>query len=134
MAQATADVLGLQAEQLRTKLPELYHFNDVAFNRIETRRDVIKVSSRETRIPLAVRPGSRFGSVNLEGGALGRGTASIYDKATITPLDARVAVEINQRTLDQTDGEPKAIRKLLALEIKKAMKEFRVQMKIRLAA
>ena len=29
MAQATADVLGLQAEQLRTKLPELYHFTSV---------------------------------------------------------------------------------------------------------
>lgn len=128
MAQSTADVVGLQLEQVRDKLPELFHYNDVFFNRIDTRKDVIKVSSRATRIPLQIRPGSKFGAVNLAGGALGRGTATNYQAATLTPISSRIAVEINQDALDQTSGEPKAIRKLLSIEIRNAMREFRVQM------
>jgi hypothetical protein len=129
-AQATADVVGLQLEQVRDKLPELFHYNDVFWNRIDTRKDVIKVSSRATRIPLQIRPGSKYGLVNLAGGVLGRGTATHYDHADLTPLASRVAIEINQDALDQTDGEPKAIRKLLALEIKNAMREFRTQLNV----
>ena len=75
-AQATADVVGLQLEQVRDKLPELFHYNDVFVNRIDARKDVVKVSSRATRVPLQVRPGSKFGMVNLAGGVLGRGTAT----------------------------------------------------------
>ena len=127
-AQATADVVGLHLEQVRKKLPKLFHYNDVTFARIQNRDDAIQVSSRETRIPLQIRPGSRFGSVNLAGGALGRGTGTKYDKATLTPLSSRIAVEINEDVLQQTKGEPKAIRKILMTEIKNAMKEFRTQM------
>lgn len=127
-AQATADVVGLQLEQVRDKLPELFHYNDVFVNRIDTRKDVIKVSSRATRVPLQIRPGSKYGMVNLAGGALGRGAGTHYDAATLTPLASRIAVEINQDALDQTAGEPKAIRKLLSIEIKNAMREFRVQL------
>jgi hypothetical protein len=129
-AQATADVVGLQLEQVRDKLPELFHYNDVFWNRIDTRKDVVKVSARATRIPLQVRPGSKFGLVNLAGGVLGRGAGTHYDHAEITPLASRIAIEINQDALDQTDGEPKAIRKLLALEIKNAMREMRLQLNV----
>lgn len=127
-AQATTDVVGLQLEQVRDKLPELFHYNDVFVNRIDTRKDVIKVSSRATRIPLQIRPGSKYGMVNLAGGALGRGTATHYDAATLTPLASRIAIEINQDALDQTGGDPKSIRKLLSIEIRNAMREFRVQL------
>jgi len=126
MAQATSDVIGLQLEQVRDKLPELFGYPDSLFSKIDTRRDVLKVSSRASRIPLQIRPGARTGQVNLAGGALGRGTATHYDAATLTPLAARIAIEINKDALDQTNGESKAIRKLIALEIKNAMREFRV--------
>jgi hypothetical protein len=127
-AQSTADVVGLQLEQVRDKLPELFHYNDVFVNRVDTRKDVIKMSSRATRVPLQIRPGSKYGFVNLAGGALGRGTATHYDAATITPIASRIAIEINQDALDQTSGDPKSIRKLLSIEIKNAMREFRVQL------
>lgn len=128
MAQATSDVVGLQLEQVRDKLPELFHYNDVFVNRVDVRKDVIKVSSRASRIPLQIRPGSKFGMVNLAGGALGRGTATHYDAATLTPLASRIAIEINQDALDQTAGDPKSIRKLLSIEIRNAMREYRVQL------
>lgn len=70
--------------------------NDVFVNRVDTRKDVIKVSSRATRVPLQIRPGSKYGMVNLAGGALGRGSATHYDAATLTPLASRIAIEINQ--------------------------------------
>lgn len=127
-AQGTTDVVGLQLEQVRDKLPELFHYNDVFVNRVDTRKDVIKMSSRATRIPLQIRPGSKYGFVNLAGGALGRGTATHYDAATLTPLASRIAIEINQDALDQTSGDPKSIRKLLSIEIRNAMREFRVQL------
>jgi hypothetical protein len=127
-AQSTTDVVGLQLEQVRDKLPELFHYNDVFVNRIDTRKDVIKVSSRATRIPLQIRPGSKYGLVNLAGGALGRGTSTHYDAATLTPIASRIAIEINQDALDQTSGDPKSIRKLLSIEIRNAMREFRVQL------
>jgi hypothetical protein len=126
MPQATSDVIGLQLENVRDKLPELFGYPDSLFSKIDTRRDVLKVSSRASRVPLQIRPGARTGQVNLAGGALGRGTATHYDAATLTPLSARIAIEINKDALDQTNGETKAIRKLIALEIKNAMREFRV--------
>lgn len=86
------------------------------------------MSSRASRIPLQIRPGSKYGLVNLAGGALGRGTATHYDAATLTPIASRIAIEINQDALDQTSGDPKSIRKLLSIEIRNAMREFRVQL------
>jgi hypothetical protein len=128
-AQSTADVVALQLEAVRDKLPALFHYNDVFVSRIDARKDVVMdVSSRAARIPLQVRPGSRAGSVNLGGGALGRGTATHYDVATLTALPTRLAVEINEDALMQTSGEPKSIRKLLSLEIANAVREMRVQL------
>lgn len=128
MAQLTSDVLALQLEAVRDTLPILYEYNDFFFSLIETRKDLMKVSSRAARIPIQDQPGSRFGSVNLAGGVLGRGTATHYDVPTITALSSRIAVEIDEDVLKQTDGEPQAIRKILSLEIFNAMKEFRRQM------
>lgn len=128
MAQTTASVVALQLEAVRDKLPELFHYNDVFFSRIDTRKDVIQVSSRAARVPLQVRPGSRVGAVSLSGGVLGRGDATFYDVATLTPISSRIAIEINEDVLKQTSGEPKSIRKVLNLEIRNAMREFRVQL------
>ncbi len=130
MAQTTADVLALQLEKVRAgkALPVLFDYADELLSQIEARKDVEKVSSRETRIPLQDSPGSAYGMANLAGGALGRGSATHYAKAGLTPLAASIAVEINEDVLKQTDGEPKAVRKIALLEIKNAMNEFRRQL------
>ena len=126
---ATADVVALQLEKVKGKpLARLFHVNDVFWGEIKT-RDVEQVSSREMRIPLEIRPGSRFGAVNLAGGALGRGTASKYDKATLTPIASRVAVEMNEDEMIQTEKEgEKAIVNLVATRVQQSMEEMRVQL------
>lgn len=126
MPQTTADVVALQMEAIHRVLPDLYGYPDHLASKIQA-KPAQKVSSREYRIPLGIGPGSRFGYVSLAGGALGRGTASVYDKAVLTPLASRIAVEINEDALKQTEGEPKSIRNLLNVEVKKAMKEMRTQ-------
>lgn len=128
MAQATADVVALQLEAVKTALPVLYEYNDTFLAQIQTRQDVVKVSSRAVRLPIQDQPGSRFGAVTLSGGVLGRGTATHYDVPQVTTLASRIAVEINEDVLMQTDGEPQAIRKILSLEVTNAMKEFNRQM------
>lgn len=81
------------------------------------------------RVPLMIRPGSRSGAVSLAGGALGRGTATKYDKATLTPIAMRTAVEINEDALIQTEKEgDKAIVNLLAQEVTRGMEETRVHL------
>jgi len=129
MPQTTADVVALQLEKVKGKpLAKLFHINDVFWNEIKT-RDVQKVSSREMRVPLMIRPGSRSGAVSLAGGALGRGAATKYDKAVLTPIAMRTAVEINEDALIQTETEgEKAIVNLLAQEVTRAMEETRTQL------
>lgn len=83
-------------------------------------------------MPLQVRPGSKWGFFNPAGGALGRGTATHYDHSDLTPIANRQAIEINQDVLDQTNDDAKAIRKILSLEVKNAMREIRTQMNAQL--
>ena len=61
-AQANANVVALQLEKVRDKVPLLYERDDILLTMIQQRGDVEKVSSRNMRLPLQVNPGrqSRF--------------------------------------------------------------------------
>lgn len=131
MAQVTADVLALQLERVRKKkvLPRVFAMNKVTVNRISVRKDVEKVSSREMRVPINTSPGGNSGSFNPAGGSLGRGSAYKYEKAGITPIWSRHAVEINLDVEKQTDTEgEKAIVNVFNLELANAMEEFSTMM------
>ncbi len=132
MAQSTADVVALQLEAVKTTLPILYDINDVFFTLIQAREDLMMISSRAARLPIQDMPGSRWGYFNPAGGPMGRGAATHYDVPTVTALDSRIAIEINDDVLRQTNSEPQAIRNILSIEITNAMKEFRRQMNAQL--
>ena len=74
-AQANANVVALQLEKVRDKVPLLYERDDILLTMIQQRGDVEKVSSRNMRLPLQVNPGGKAGSYNADGGDLGRGSA-----------------------------------------------------------
>ncbi len=87
MAQGqNAQTVALQLEKVRDKLPLLYERDDILLTMIQQRGDVEKVSSRNMRLPLEIRPGGKAGLVNMDGGDLGRGSATTYDVAQVTPL------------------------------------------------
>src|SRR5260370_2012898 len=93
-AQANANVVALQLEKVRDKVPLLYERDDILLTMIQQRGDVEKVSSRNMRLPLQVNPGGKAGSYNADGADLGRGSGTAYDVAQVSPIFFRLAIEI----------------------------------------
>ena len=63
-----AQSVALQLEKVRDKLPLLYERDDILLTMIQQRGDVEKVSSRNMRLPLQIRPGGKAGLANMDGG------------------------------------------------------------------
>ncbi len=119
-----SQVVALQLEKVRPKLPVLYERDDTFFSLIQ-KREVDRVSTRTARIPLQVQPGGSFGYASFDGGDLGRGSGTAYDYAQITPVGIRMAVEITKLVEYATDASDKAIENAAKRNVADAMKQFR---------
>src|SRR5260370_8149083 len=93
-AQANANVVALQLEKVRDKVPLLYERDDILLTMIQQRGDVEKISSRNMRLPLQVNPGGKAGSYNPDGRDLGRGSATASDDAQVPPDFFRLPLEL----------------------------------------
>ncbi len=124
MALQNSQVVALQLEKVRPKLPILYERDDTFFSLIQ-KRDVERVSTRTARIPLQVMPGGAFGYASFDGGDLGRGSGTSYDYAQITPVGIRFAVEITKLVEYATDASDKAVENAAKRNVADAMKQFR---------
>lgn len=120
-----AQSVAVQLEKVRDKLPLLYERDDILLTMIQQRGDVEKVSSRNMRLPLQIRPGGKAGLANLDGGDLGRGSGTTYDVAQVTPVFFRHAVEITKLVEYSTNSPEKAIENAAKREVKNAMAQFR---------
>lgn len=126
-ALTNTNVVALQLEKVRKKLPLLYERDDTFFSMIE-KRDVEKVSTRNARIPLQVQPGGSFGFVDFNGGNLGRGGGTIYDVAQLTPIGIRMGIEVNKLVEYATNSSEKAVENAAKRQVADAMKQFRRDM------
>src|SRR5487761_374109 len=117
--------VALQLEKVRDKLPLLYERDDILLTMIQQRGDVDRVSSRNMRLPLHIRPGGKAGLANLDGGDLGRGSGTTYDVAQVSPVFFRHAVEITKLVEYSTNAPEKAIENAAKREVKNAMGQFR---------
>jgi hypothetical protein len=117
--------VALQLEKVRDKLPLLYERDDILLTMIQQRGDVERVSSRNMRLPLQIRPGGKAGLANMDGGDLGRGSGTIYDVAQVTPVFFRHAVEITKLVEYASNAPEKAIENAAKREVKNAMAQFR---------
>jgi hypothetical protein len=124
-AQANANVVALQLEKVRDKVPLLYERDDILLTMIQQRGDVEKVSSRNMRLPLQVNPGGKAGSYNADGGDLGRGSGTAYDVAQVSPIFFRFAIEITKLVEYATTGRERAIENAAKREVANGMKQFR---------
>src|ERR1700726_992678 len=124
-AQANANVIALQLEKVRDKVPLLYERDDILLTMIQQRGDIEKVSSRNMRLPLQVNPGGKAGSYNADGGDLGRGSGTSYDVAQVSPIFFRFAVEISKLVEYATNAREKAIESAAKREVANGMKQFR---------
>ena len=123
-AQAAADVLALEIEKVRKKVPILFEREDTFFSSIE-KRDVNVVSSRDMVVPLEIRPGGKFRHYSPAGGDLGRGGGPNYQKATVSTEDISFAVEWNSDVEWSTNDQRKAVLSVFKRNIAKGMAEFR---------
>jgi len=124
-AQANANVVALQLEKVRDKVPLLYERDDILLTMIQQRGDVEKVSSRNMRLPLQVNPGGKAGSYNADGGDLGRGSGTAYDVAQVSPIFFRFAIEITKLVEYATTGRERAVENAAKREVANGMKQFR---------
>ena len=120
-----AQSVALQLEKVRDKLPLLYERDDILLTMIQQRGDVERVSSRNMRLPLQIRPGGKAGLANMDGGDLGRGSGTTYDIAQVTPVFFRHAVEITKLVEYASNAPEKAIENAAKREVKNAMAQFR---------
>jgi len=124
-AQANANVLALQLEKVRDKVPLLYERDDILLTMIQQRGDIERVSSRNMRLPLQLVPGGKAGSYNADGGDLGRGSGSQYDVAQVSPIFFRFAVEMTKLAQYATTGRERAVEDNAKREVVNGMRQFR---------
>ena len=124
-AQANANVIALQLEKVRDKVPLLYERDDILLTMIQQRGDVEKVSSRNMRLPLQLVPGGKAGSYNADGGDLGRGSGTSYDVAQVSPMFFRFAIEITKLVEYATNGRERAVEDATKREVANGMRQFR---------
>lgn len=123
-AMTETQIVAAELERVDPRVPLLFERDAMFYANIE-KRPVEVVSNRDMRIPLEIRPGGYFGYFDPAGGDLGRGAGPTFEKAIISTVSFRYAVEWHKKTQWATDDTRKsvvnAVRHLLAT----AMKEWR---------
>ena len=85
MALVESQVTALELERVIPKIRTLFERDDKFFSNIQ-KRDVEKISNRQMRVPLELRPGGSFQYFNPDGGDLGRGGGPTFDKAVLSSV------------------------------------------------
>lgn len=108
MAVVEANVAALELERVIPKIRTLFERDDKFIAHIK-KRDVEKISNRQMRVPMELRPGGSFQYFNADGGDLGRGGGPTFDKAVLNSVFLSENIEYTKLTQWSTDDERKAI-------------------------
>lgn len=127
MALSNTDVVGLQLIKTRDKLPLLFERGSMFLDKM-MKRPAEKVSSLSMRVPLKVQPGGNVGSFDPNGGDMGRGSGTLINYATVTPVWVKTAIEITSQADWATDSKEKAIENAVKMNIADAMPQFRTDL------
>src|SRR5215203_1467709 len=127
MAVTESQVVALELERVIPKIQTLFERDDLFFSNIK-KRDVEKISNRQMRIPLEIRPGGSFQYFNPDGGDLGRGGGPTFDKAVLNSVFLSENIEYTKLTQWSTDSDRKAIVNAVRHLTSTAMDELRRQL------
>jgi hypothetical protein len=131
MAVTESQVAALELERVIPKVRVLFERDDKFFANIK-KRDVEKISHRQMRVPLELRPGGSFQYFNPDGGDLGRGGGPTFDKAVLNSVFVSENIEYTKLTQWATDDERKAIvnsvRRLTATALDELRRQLDAQM------
>jgi hypothetical protein len=131
MAVVESQVAALELERVIPKIRVLFERDDKFYANIK-KRDVEKISNRQMRVPLELRPGGSFQYFNADGGDLGRGGGPTFDKAVLNCVFVSENIEYTKLTQWSTDDERKAItngvRRLTATALDELRRQLDAQM------
>lgn len=131
MAVVESQVAGLELERVIPKVRTLFERDDKFFANIK-KRDVEKISNRQMRVPLELRPGGAFQYFNPDGGDLGRGGGPTFDKAVVQAVFVSENIEYTKLTQWATDDNRKSIvngvRRLTATALDELRRQLDAQM------
>lgn len=131
MAVVESQVTALELERVIPKIRTLFERDDKFFANIK-KRDVEKISNRQMRVPLELRPGGSFQYFNPDGGDLGRGGGPTFDKATLTCVFVSENIEYTKLAQWATDDDRKSIvngvRRLTATALDELRRQLDAQM------
>lgn len=131
MAVTESQVQALELERVLPKIRVVFEREDKFYANIK-KRDVEKISNRQMRAPLELRPGGSFQYFNADGGDLGRGGGPTFDKATLTAVFVSENIEFTKLTQWATDDNRKAIvnsvRRLTATALDELRRQLDAQM------
>jgi hypothetical protein len=131
MAVVEAQIAALELERVIPKVRVLFERDDKFYANIK-KRDVEKISHRQMRVPLELRPGGSFQYFNPDGGDLGRGGGPTFDKAVLNCVFLSENIEYTKLTQWATDDQRKAIvnsvRRLTATALDEMRRQLDSQM------
>jgi hypothetical protein len=131
MAVVESQVAALELEKVIPKVRVLFERDDKFYASIK-KREVEKISHRQMRVPLELRPGGSFQYFNPDGGDLGRGGGPTYDKAVLNCVFLSENIEYTKLTQWATDDARKAIvnsvRRLTATALDEMRRQLDAQM------
>lgn len=127
MAVIESQVAALELERVIPKIRVLFERDDKFYSNIQ-KRDVEKISNRQMRVPLEIRPGGSFQYFNADGGDLGRGGGPTFDKAVLNCVFLSENIEYTKLTQWSTDDERKAITNGVRRLTATALDELRRQL------
>lgn len=122
-----SQVVAMELERVIPKIRVLFERDDKFFSNIE-KRDVERISNRQMRVPLELRPGGAFQYFNADGGDLGRGGGPTWDKAVLTSVFVSENIEYTKLTQWATDDDRKAITNAVRRLTATALDELRRQL------
>lgn len=126
MALTETQVVAAELETVQKKVPVLFDRDSLFYGNIE-KREAEKVSNRDMRVPMEIRPGGRFGYFSPDGGDLGRGDGQSFEKALVSTVHLKHGVEWQKRAQWATDDTRKSVVNAFRQLLAKAMSEFRRQ-------
>lgn len=126
MAVVESQVVALELEKVISKVQTLFERDDKFYSNIK-KKNVEKISYRQMRVPLALRPGGVFQYFDPNGGDLGRGGGPQWDKAVLQSVFMSQNIEYTKLTEWATDDNRKSVQNAVRQLVATALDEMRRQ-------
>lgn len=119
-----SQVVAAEIEKVAGDVPTLFDRDGTFLSWVEKRK-LEKVSARDMRIPLEMRPGGNFGHADPDGGDLGLGDGPTFDKALVPTFFLKEGIQWTKKSEWATDDSRKSVINTFRYLLSKGMAEFR---------